>query len=100
MAWLTVDKNNTERIFENKPCRATQYWEVDEEEDNIVTNMIRLPKSSNDYWQQQVDDYDIRGIKNKAYIASRSIIRSLNKYIKTVKKNEQLNDYYNKLLRK
>lgn len=65
---------------------------------------IKIQRSNNDYWHQQVDDYDVRGIKNKAYTASRRIIRSLNKYIKTVKKNEhkyeQLNDYYNKLLRK
>ena len=44
---------------------------------------IKIQRSNNDYWWQQVDDYDIRGIKNKAYIASRRIIRSLNKYIKT-----------------
>ena len=49
---------------------------------------IKIQRSNNDYWRQQVDDYDIRDIKNKAYIASRRIIRSLNKYIKTVKKNE------------
>ena len=65
---------------------------------------IKILRLNNNYWCQQVDDYDVRGIKNKAYIASRRIIRNLNKYIKTVKKNEhkyeQLNDYYNKLLRK
>lgn len=49
---------------------------------------IKILRSNNNYWCRQVDDYDIRGIKNKAYIASRRIIRSLNKYIKTVKKNE------------
>lgn len=49
---------------------------------------IKIQRSNNDYWCRQVDDYDVRGIKNKAYIASRRIIRSLNKYIKTVKKNE------------
>ena len=63
---------------------------------------IKILRSNNNYWRRQVDDYDVIGIKNKAYIASRRIIRSLNKYIKTVKKNEhkyeQLNDYYNKLL--
>lgn len=65
---------------------------------------IKIQRSNNNYWRQQVDNYDIRGIKNKAYIASRRIIRSLNKYIKIVKKNEhkyeQINNYYNKLLRK
>ena len=65
---------------------------------------IKILRSNNNYWRRQVDDYDVIGIKNKAYIASRRIIRSLNKYIKTIKKNEykyeQLNDYYNKLLRK
>lgn len=49
---------------------------------------IKILRSNNNYWWQQVDDYDIRGVKNKAYIASRRIIRNLNKYIKTVKKNE------------
>ena len=46
MAWLAVDNDGTERIFENKPYRATQYWEADYEEDDIISNMISLPKSS------------------------------------------------------
>ena len=44
---------------------------------------IKILRSNNNYWCRQVDDYDVRGIKNKAYIASRRIIRNLNKYIKT-----------------
>ena len=39
---------------------------------------IKILRSNNNYWRRQVDDYDIRGVKNKAYIASRRIIRSLN----------------------
>lgn len=64
MAWLTVDKDMKVRIAR------------------------KILNSDNDYWWKQLDDYHIMGIKNKAWIASRRMIRCLNKSIKTAKKNE------------
>lgn len=56
----------------------------------------KIHRSDNEYWQRIVDDYQIRGIKNKAYLATRRIIRSLNKFIKKVKNNEHKYETINK----
>ena len=48
----------------------------------------KILNSNNDYWRKQQDNYHIWDIKNKAYIASKRIIRCLNNDIKTAKKNE------------
>ncbi len=31
MAWVAVDKNGDEYIFQEKPVRKTEYWAVDKE---------------------------------------------------------------------
>lgn len=51
-----------------------------------IRTAIKIVKPDSDYWWQQNDDYNVRGVKNNAYIASRRIIRHLNNAIKKAKK--------------
>lgn len=56
----------------------------------------KIQRSDNEYWQRIVDDYQIRGIKNKAYLAARRMIRCLNNAIKKAKNNEHKYETINK----
>ena len=35
---------------------------------------IKILRSNNNYWCRQVDDYDVRGIKNKAYDIVKNVV--------------------------
>ena len=44
MAWLAVDKYNSEYIFDNKPYRGSAYWNISDDTDS--GSVITLPDGS------------------------------------------------------
>lgn len=46
MAWLAVDKNGTEKVFQNEPDRNTNYWYINRDSVFAYNSYVFLPKGS------------------------------------------------------